>query len=203
MADTAKKAGPNPTALSRRQITSLPLILGAGLVASTSAIPLNPAHAKKRSVGPSLQDRAGIQDLFSTYLWAYDCSDLDLFLDLFTNDAVVVGLGKVHEGKPAIGAWFQYLLNIRDSDGDDAWLHEAGQLRFDGDSKRCIVYAYATHFNSNPEKKSRGVRSLGYFATECVKHADGWRFRRFSIAHWDKSSVPWKKALPWEAAKQS
>jgi hypothetical protein len=67
-----------------------------------------------------------------------------------------------------------------------------------GDDKGCIVYSYATHFFSNRGTKELGVRSAAYLVSECVKVGGAWYFRRFSVNHWDRGQVPWKKPLPWE-----
>ena len=47
----------------------------------------------------------------------------------------------------------------------------------------CIVYAYATHFNGNSAKATRGVRSLGYFTCECIKSNGEWKF--LHVQHFD------------------
>ena len=187
--------------VSRRELAALPLGLGLLAVATSPAYAAKPADR----VDPSLinvlpiEDRQAIGDLFTTYVWAYDCSDEAGFLDLFTEDALIVGMGKRHAGREAMGAWFRYLLDIRERE-NDLWLHEAGQHRFVGTGDKCLVYSYATHFNSSPDGKRYGVRSLGYFVSECVRQRGGWKFRRFSISHWDKSMQPWKKPLPWDVA---
>lgn len=177
--------------LSRR----LALLSPSLLLAVTSA----PAHARIRMPRLSLEDRAELQDLTSSFLWALDCSDEDGFIELFTADAMVVGLGRRYEDETAIRDWFRGLVQMRDTAGD-AWLHEAGQFRFDGDGRTCVVYAYASHFRVNPASRELGVRSLGYFVNECVKTAGRWRFRRLSINRWDNHAQPWKKPKPWEAA---
>lgn len=148
-----------------------------------------------------LEDRAGIEDLFAKYVWAYDCSDEDEFLELFTPDAVVVGKGNIYSDRPAILAWFRNLIAMREREGDDIWMHEAGQFRFFPGAKSCVVYAYATHFNGNSAKAARGVRSLGYFTCECVRKGSDWKFYRFSISTWDRSIAPWKKPLPWDSLR--
>jgi SnoaL-like domain len=170
----------------------------AGLAAAAT-VTLAPAAAKPRRPAGNLalEDRAGIQDLFTRYLWAYDCNDEQDFLALFTDDALIVGKGKIYPNKAAILGWLRYLIAIRDHEGDDTWMHEAGQFRFIPNGQSCIVHAYATQFNGNTEKATRGVRSLGYFSCECVKVSGEWKFRRFSISAWDNSTVPWKKPLPW------
>lgn len=177
--------------ISRRRLGGV--ALGAALAGSGG----QPVAAREpaASVLP-IEDRLALVDLFSTYVWAYDCSDLAEFLSLFTDDAVVVGRGTTYRGKEELAGWFTYLLELRENEGDDIWMHEAGQFRFAGTSP-VIVYAYATHFNANSGKGTRGVRSLGYFACECVNTDAGWKFKHFSISTWDRTSLPWKKPLPW------
>lgn len=181
-----------PGRISRRALA------GVGLGVAGAAA-LSPASARQRRAAGklSLEDRAGIEDLFTRYLWAYDCSDEDEFLSLFTADALVVGKGTAYRDRAAILGWFRYLVAMREREGDDIWMHEAGQFRFTPAGAGCIVYAYATHFSANTAKAARGVRSLGYFTCECMPAGGEWKFRRFSISTWDRTMVPWKKPLPW------
>ena len=181
--------------LSRRQLALGGLALA---VAATAA----PGLAAARPARFTLADRAGIEDLFTRYLWAYDCSDEAEFLSLFSQDALVVGRGKLYQGREAILGWFRYLIDMREKEGDDIWMHEAGQFHFVPNGKSCVVYAYATHFNANNAKATKGVRSLGYFTCECVRSGDTWQFRRFSISTWDRNQVPWEKPLPWDGLGQ-
>lgn len=180
------------TKINRRGLTL------AGIAAAFAAT-TSPAAAKpRRAAGNlSLEDRAGIEDLFTRYLWTYDCNDEQEFLSLFSDDALIVGRGKVYRGKNAILGWLRYLIAMRDREGDDIWMHEAGQFRFMPNGRSCIVHAYATHFSGNTDRATRGVRSLGYFTCECVQDGRDWKFRRFSISGWDQKTVPWKKPLPW------
>ena len=182
--------------LSRRQLA----LGGLALAAATTAAP---GLAAARPARFTLADRAGIEDLFTRYLWAYDCTDEAEFLALFTDDALVVGRGKTYRGQEAILGWFRYLIGLRENEGDDIWMHEAGQFRFVPTDRGCVVYAYATHFNGNSAKATRGVRSLGYFVCECVRVENEWKFRRFSISTWDRQLVPWKKPLPWAGLEQA
>lgn len=179
--------------LNRRQLA------GAGLgLAAASALPasVQAAPARARARVP-LEDRAELVDLFARYVWAYDCTDEDEFLALFTPDAVVVGKGTAYRDRAAILGWFRHLIEMREKDGDDTWMHEAGQFHFVPAGRGWIVHAYATHFNGNAAAATRGVRSLGYFTCECVRVGGEWKFRRFSISSWDRTRLPWKKPLPW------
>jgi len=182
------------SAISRRALAaSLPLLPLATPGAASAAGRQAAAHP----VSPS--DRAAIEDLYVRYVWSYDCNDEQGFLELFTPDAIAIGypeMNEVYKTREALLGWFRFLTQLREKEGDD-WQHVAYNHKFDGDSRRCIVYSYATHFNSNRKKKILGVRSAGYFVSECVNTAEGWRFRRFSINHWDRTRPPWTKPLPW------
>jgi len=182
--------------VSRRELSSISLAAGAGMMVVSGA-----AHAASGlpPKSPPAADRFAIDDLYAAYLWSYDCSDEQGFLDLFTGDALVVGMGKVHSGREAMGAWFRYLLDIRDREGD-LWVHTAAHHHYVPAAKGWIVYSYATHFRSAPDGKSYGVRSLGYFVNHIVQEDGAWKFRRFSISHWDKKAKPWTKPLPWAEA---
>lgn len=181
-----------PGKLSRRALTLAGLsTAAAAAITPASAAPL------RRKASLTQDDRAAITDLFTRYVWAYDCTDEEEFLTLFTDDAVVVGKGTVYRGKSAILGWFRNLIAMREREGDDTWMHEAGQFRFEPAARGFLVHAYATHFNANSAKGTRGVRSLGYFTCDCVRQGGEWRFRRFSISTWDRTKVPWKKPLPW------
>lgn len=173
--------------VSRRALA----LAGLGVASATAARP----HCASGKL--SLEDRAAIEDMFTRYVWAYDCSDEGEFLSLFTADALVVGKGNAYRDKAAILGWFRNLIAMREREGDDVWMHEAGQFRFIPAGPSCIVHAYATHFNANSANATRGVRSLGYFTCECVRDGGEWKFRRFSISSWDRATVPWKKPLPW------
>lgn len=183
--------------VTRRQLALSGLSMSAAVALSPATAHAAPAPRL------TLDDRAAIQDLFTRYLWAYDCTDEEEFAALFTDDALVVGKSLHYVGKPAILGWFRYLVEMREREGDDIWMHEAGQFRFQPAGKDCLVYAYATHFNANSAKAMRGVRSLGYFVCECTRTEAGWLFRRFSISPWDSAKLPWKKPLPWAEAPQS
>ncbi|MCW3837008.1 nuclear transport factor 2 family protein [Sphingomonas canadensis] len=190
MPDSPQSDHPPATGIGRRAFA------GAGLVAIAAAgMPATAAPARARR--PKVEDRLAIEDLFTSYLWAFDCGDADAFATLFTAGAVVVGKGTRYAGRAAILEWFRMLIGLRDREGDDAWMHQAGQFRFVPADGGWIVFAYATHFNGNSQKGTRGVRSLGYFTCECRREAGEWKFHRFSISAWDRTAVPWKKPLPW------
>ena len=182
----------NEIVLSRRALAAV-AGLGVAMAAGGAAGGADAA----RPAAFTESDRAAVIDLFSAFCWSFDCTDEEAFLDLFTGDALVVGMGVAHRGREAIARWFRYLVALREKDGDD-WLHEAGQFRFVPDGAGCIAYAYATHFGANPQTGARFVRSLGYFVADCVRADGRWRFRRFSISGWDKALLPWKKPLPWD-----
>lgn len=174
-------------------------LVGLGVVLAGTASITEAAAPARRKKTLAVADRLAVEDLFANYVWAYDCTDADEFIRLFTADALVIGRGKLYSNREEILGWFRYLINLRETEGDDIWMHEAGQFRIEVQAAdRCIVYAYATHFNGLSTTQRRGVRSLGYFICDCIKERGEWKFRRFSIATtWDRNALPWKKPLPW------
>lgn len=194
-----KSAPKQAMSISRRDLA----LGGLGAAATASLAVASTAAEPGGKSDLTLEDRMAIQSLFSRYLWSYDCTDEEEFLALFTDDALVVGKDIRYHGKAEILGWFRYLIAMREREGDDIWMHEAGQFRYMPGEQACLVYAYATHFNGHAAKGVRGVRSLGYFACECVKASDGWLFRRFSISSWDRTKLPWKKPLPWAEGQPS
>lgn len=188
------KGSSKQTTINRRNLA----LVGLSAAATATLLPVSAAAKPDNESALRLEDRFAIEDLFARYLWSYDCTDEEEFLSLFTDDALVVGKKTRYLGRPEILGWFRYLIAMREREGDDIWMHEAGQFHFIRSGETCLAYAYATHFNGNSAKATRGVRSLGYFACECVKGHGGWQFRRFSISPWDRMKLPWKKPLPWE-----
>lgn len=185
--------------LSRRIFVVAPLAVAAGLAGCAAAAQPGITQGKSLTASLTAEDKLDIQDLFTNYAWSYDCSDEETFLSNFLPDALVLGHGKPYQGKEAIRAWYHYLIEMRIQEGDD-WLHHAYQHRFVGDSHRCIVYSYSTHFNSHPAAQKRGVRSTAYLVSECVKLNGTWFFHRHSIHRWDSQQLPWKKPLPWQTS---
>lgn len=180
------------TTFSRRDIAALPV--GAAVLAALAP----QAQAKSLPDQPTVEERARIEDLFTSYVWAYDCSDVNVFLSLFVDqDPMVVGFGKAHRGKPALAQWFAYLLAIREKD-NNLWMHQASHHKYVRNGKNWLVFSYAPHFAYDATTlKSPVVRSLGYFVSEVEPAGAGFRFRRFSINHWDKTAAPWSKPMPW------
>lgn len=195
--DDAQEAAPRPAhQFTRRQLGTGGLALAAaGLASQASAAAAQTTPTASGKI--SADERLGIQDLVTNYLWAYDCTDEELFATLFTDDALVVGRGTLYRDRASIVGWFRYLIEMREREGDDIWMHTATEYKFFPAEGGWIVYCYASHFNGNTQTGARGVRSLGYFTCHCVPEGDAWKFRRFSITTWDRTMVPWRKPLPW------
>jgi SnoaL-like domain len=185
----------NELRLSRRAACALPLG-----IATAAALGAGAASARSIGTSPSLKERAAIEDLFTAYVWAYDCNSVEGFLSLFLpDDPLVIGRGVAHRGREALAAWFAYLMDIRNRD-DSVWLHQALHHSFRKNGDNWLVYSYATHFSQSPQAGTLNVRSLGYFVSELVHSGSEFRFRRFSINTWDRDALPWSKPLPWAQA---
>lgn len=144
----------------------------------------------------SAEDRIAIVDLFARYAWAYDCGDADEYAAVFTPDGVMAGdTGGVAVGRAAIRAAIQEFFLMR---GDAVWQHFNDHLKVDGHGDECTVYSYwAVLKNSREvgaplEAGERGVGSLGYYVSRCVKIEGEWYFKE-RVWHFD---MP--KGLPWK-----
>ena len=137
----------NTFKLSRREVAALPLG-----IASIAALTAGSAAARTLADSPSLEQRAAIEDLFTAYVWAYDCENIEGFLALFVEeDPLVVGRGVTHRGKEALAAWFVYLMDIRKRD-NALWLHQALHHTYRRNGDHWLVYSYATHFATSDRK---------------------------------------------------
>jgi hypothetical protein len=186
--------------VSRRAVAAAPVVLAVATALPEASASATQSRGAGRTAALSAEDFLGIQELYARYAWCYDCNDEADYLANFTDDAIVIGigLGQIYRGKEAIRSWYRYLIGLRTADDDD-WLHDAYHHRTVGDRRSCLVYSYATHFNSNTAARRLGVRSAGYFVSDCVHRDGGWLFRRHSINRWDRQQLPWKKPTPWEA----
>lgn len=196
-ATTAPKAlqSPAETAISRRAFAAA--ALGGGLaLAATGADAADASNDRRRFRRIAVQDRFDLLDLLARYHWAYDCGDVEAFLDVFTPDAVVVAFGKeAARGRDAIREWAKYLLAMREKDGDD-WQHLANWHRFDGAAPGCTVYSFWTLVRSNRDEQRHGVRSVGYYRNEFVKKRGEWLLAVHRIERWNRNRLPWVPDAP-------
>jgi hypothetical protein len=180
--------------MSRRQ-------LAAASLAAAVAVTGSSAKATPKSDGKlAIEDRLALDDLMTAFVWSYDCTDKAGFLDLYTDDAVVIGITQSMSGKAAMGKWFDYLIDLREKEGD-TWFHLATHHHFEGAAPIVRIWSYTPHFRWKLETKEMGIRSLGILTSECIKERGIWKFRRFAVSHLDKSALPWKRPLPWAGFK--
>jgi uncharacterized protein (TIGR02246 family) len=124
-----------------------------------------------------LGDRAQIEDLLADYAYGVDANDLDLLVDLFTEDCVV-------EYGRGFGAKGQ--ARLRDMMGGiptffAATTHLISNIvvRFDSDDEarvRAVVHAWHRYTDGRPD-----AIWLGYYADTVVRTETGWRIRTLQM----------------------
>jgi hypothetical protein len=143
--------------------------------------------------GPSLQDRAEIEDLYARYMWALDTGDSEGFAACFTSDALV------HEVQPD-GAVSSHRALSFVEDGYHADPHFQGhQHRHDNvvfhpdpegreDHWQVRAYVFSTYAQRNPpgatEHPPATVTWSGFYIDTVAKVDGAWRYVERNIAPW-------------------
>lgn len=122
-----------------------------------------------------LADIEAIRRLTHNYAWAVDNAQLDVLLSLFTEDAewdtTAFGMG-VERGHPALREFFSGLIANTDSRCHMAMNH---RIDVDDNTARATVYLHAFVVM---KADGRRDESVGYYADDYVRTAQGWKFRR-------------------------
>lgn len=122
-----------------------------------------------------LADIESIRRLTHDYSWAVDNSQLDALMSLFTVDAewdtTAFGMG-IERGHDALRTFFQGLIENTKSRCHMAMNH---RIDVDGDTASATVYLHA-HVIMNID--GRRDESVGYYADDYVRTAQGWRIKR-------------------------
>lgn len=158
------------------------LIAGAVIVAAggaalgaTGALTYSDSYA---------DDRAQIQDLQARYLFAMDFGDPESYVELFTEDGVLVWGNGTAVGRDEI--YEVANTGMRRQPPNDGLRPPKGGhnitntvIEIDGDQARAVAYWVAVG-NSNPER-SAGVGAYGHYEDELVKIDGRWYFTKREI----------------------
>jgi ketosteroid isomerase-like protein len=117
-------------------------------------------------------------DLLASYALAIDDSDADAYAAVFTRDAVLDHVSGLSNGRDAIRAYGQHLLDTHRSGGDPAFLrHFVGLPLLTGDGEQahgktlCLILEY--------DAETRVHTSMVGSYTDTYRKEDG----RWKIAH--------------------
>jgi uncharacterized protein (TIGR02246 family) len=137
----------------------------------------------------SAEDRLDIFDLFARYAWAYDCGDAEAYAAVFTPDGILADQKDLRAvGRPAIreavGTFFQQR-------GSNVWQHHNNHLRMQGGGRACRVWSYWSVMEHRHADGGYGVRSLGYYLSDCVKQHGTWFFSGRTFYMDMPPVVPW------------
>ena len=120
---------------------------------------------------------------------------------LFTDDALVVGKGKTYRGKAAILGWFRYLIGLREREGDDIWMHEAGQFRFIPAGRAASSMPMRPISTRIPQRPHAACAAWAISLANACKSTASGSFAGSASPH-GTAPVPWKKPLPWATCKR-
>ena len=181
-----KNKAPLSGNFSRRAL--LPMAAGVAIAGAVL-----PACSQAQTNRLSAEDRLDIIELFSRYAWCYDCLDIDGYVETFAPNGVFSAFGNSEraEGRENIRVFIQDLLNTHR--GDAEWQHLNDHHVFtEQTSDSCTAYNYWTLIEASDG--DIGVRSNGYYKTQCVKIDGQWYIQQRDVERWDPNQTPWSKA---------
>ena len=114
-------------------------------------------------------DRILITDLLARYARCLDSGDLDGYMSLFTEDAVLFG---VHTGHHNIRAYVEQVMQRRAVDPARR-MHFVGLPTIDGDAERATVHSYLLWIQLGADAP---VCAAAQYDDTCVKQAGRWLF---------------------------
>lgn len=122
-----------------------------------------------------LADIEAIRRLSHDYAWAVDNSQLDVLMSLFTEDgewdSTAFGMG-IERGHDALRVFFEGLIDNTQSRCHMAMNH---RIDVDGDTASATVYLHAYVIT---KVEGRRDESVGYYADDYVRTAQGWQIKR-------------------------
>ncbi|MBO9577272.1 MAG: nuclear transport factor 2 family protein [Microbacteriaceae bacterium] len=136
---------------------------------------------------PSADTRAAIDDLYATYLWALDLQDIDDYVSVFWDDAVLKetqldGTIEVWRGAPAIRAFTEGHFG-----GYGGHQHRETTRRYlpvPGRDDQWVLLSYWFASHREPTTNEIAFFSTG-LSRDVVEARDGvWRFAERGISRW-------------------
>lgn len=132
--------------------------------------------------GPiTVADRVAIDDLFAAYAWTVDTGDIPAFVQLFTEDAVLLdpnGRFGPENGGPT--AFLEFMRGNPTFPGRQHWV---GQLVLDGDTERCTARSFAL-VPSLHRTGATNVHLVAWYQDRLEKVGGRWLFAERLIRPW-------------------
>jgi len=133
------------------------------------------------------EDRLEIIELMALYAWAYDTEDAKALQATFTADGELEVFGNVLAR--SVDGFEPFIAMAAEMKAGHGWQHLADHHVFrDYDGHKCTVYSYYTMAQGNAGGGDVLLRAMGYYVSQCVLTAEGWRFARRSVVRWDGRS---------------
>ncbi len=136
---------------------------------------------------PSLEVRAAIDDLYATYLWALDSQDIELYVSVFWDDAVLKETQldntiEVWHGAAAIREFTEAHFG-----GYPGHQHRESTRRYlPASENRWTLHSY---WSTSHREVLKPTEEVSFFSTglsnDIVEERDGeWRFAQRGISRW-------------------
>lgn len=147
---------------------------------------------------PSAEIRAAIDDLYATYLWALDTQDIELYIGVFWDDAVL----KETQLDETIETWHgaQAIREFTEGHfgGYGGHQHRESTRRYFADpagEHRWILHSYWSTSHRVPATNEITFFSTGLSYDVVERRGDEWRFALRGISRWPADPTATLQAL--------
>ena len=134
-------------------------------------------------------DRWEIQDAINQYTLATDTGDIDLFVNAFAPDAVLVSSDDARiEGHAAIRKHIEHELSAPNMRGRQ---HHFSSVKWTREGDDVRVFSYWIVAFRDGKTNALSVRSMGSTDDLCSKTQEGWKIQQRTIRRWNSEIAPW------------
>jgi len=137
-------------------------------------------------LGPTVEDRLEIMELYARSLWALDLGDADRFVATFTPDGTLQ-MRHRYQGREDIRRFVE-LFRQRDF-GFPRAQHLLTNLIIEAEeeAERCHSQAYVTRIHRLPGQHRGNCQIIwtGYCTDICVRWERSWRFQSRTLRAWE------------------
>ena len=141
----------------------------------------------------SIEDRHGIEELYTRYIWAIDTGDATAWVESFTNDGVFEANGMTTSGRVALRAWVNTRFTFRMTEPTVNGQHWISNIEGTSNGRRARVRCYFLRTVQVRETGEVRLQASGWFDDELQKVEGAWRIRKRVVS----------KQLPWVFTKEA
>jgi 3-phenylpropionate/cinnamic acid dioxygenase small subunit len=139
----------------------------------------------------SVEDRLGIENLYTRYSWSIDTGDAAAWLETFTEDGIFDANNQVTAGREALQKWVAARLEFRMTEPTVNGQHWVTNIDGESDGRTAHVRCYFLRTVQARDTGAVQVQASGWFDDVLRNVGGAWRFQRHTVS----------KKMPWVFTK--